>query len=38
MALVDEVGQSEALLTWLAIPPACGNWIRDSSPLRDPHL
>lgn len=38
MALVDEVVQSEALLTRLAIPPAYWDWIRDSWQQRAPHL
>jgi glutathionylspermidine synthase len=38
MALVDEVVQSEALLTRLAIPPAYWDWIRASWQQRDPHL
>ena len=38
MDLVDEVVQSEALLTRLAIPPAYWDWIRDSWRQRDPHL
>ncbi len=38
MALVDEVVQSEALLTRLAIPPAYWDWIRTSWQQRDPHL
>ncbi|HEY0332708.1 MAG TPA: glutathionylspermidine synthase family protein, partial [Stenotrophomonas sp.] len=38
MALVDEVVQSEALLTQLAIAPFYWDWIAESWRQRDPHL
>ncbi len=38
MALVDEVVDSEPLLTQLAIPPQYWDWIRDSWRSRAPHL
>ena len=38
MALVDEVVESEALLSRLAIPPAYWDWIRESWRQREPHL